>query len=155
MDAVLRALSIYVALLLIFRITGNRTLAKMNAFDLVLLLIIGEAASQGLIGDDFSVTNALLVISTLICVELAFTFIKQRSKRAERWIDDQPAVILRDGEPLKEATDALHVDLDDILEAARKTQGITDKADIALAVLERDGQISIIPRRRREDRGLT
>lgn len=148
MDAVLRALSIYVVLLLIFRVTGNRTLAKMNAFDLALLLIIGEAASQGLIGDDFSVTNALLVIATLICAELGFTWLKQRSKRAERWIDDHPVVILRDGQPLADKLDALHVDMDDILEAARKNHGLMDASDIRMAILERDGEISIIPRRR-------
>lgn len=147
MDAVLRALSIYVALLLIFRITGNRTLARMNGFDLVLLLIIGEAASQGLIGDDFSVTNALLVICTLICAELGLAYVKQRWKKAERWIDDHPVVILRDGKLLEAGLDALHVDMDDILEAARKSHGLLEASAIRMAVLERDGQISIIPRR--------
>lgn len=147
MDAVLRALAIYLALMLIFRITGHRTLARMNAFDMALLLIIGEAASQGLIGDDFSVTNALLVIATLVCAELGFMYIKQRSKKAERWIDDHPVVILRDGQPLSDRLQTLHVDMDDILEAARKSHGLLEATDIRMAILERDGEISIIPRR--------
>jgi uncharacterized membrane protein YcaP (DUF421 family) len=145
MESVLRALVVYAALLLIFRVTGNRALAKMNSFDLVLLLIIGEAASQGLIGEDFSIINALLVIATLVCVELGLTMVKHRFPTAEKLIDDVPAVILRDGKPDQACMDRLRLDVGDILEAARKTRGLCELADIRLAVLERDGQISIIP----------
>lgn len=59
MDAVLRAAVIYGVLLLLIRITGRRTLSEMSPFDFVLLLIIGESTQQALLGQDYSMTNAV------------------------------------------------------------------------------------------------
>jgi len=77
MDSILRAAGMYVALMLLFRVAGRRSLADLTTFDFVLLLIIGEATQQALLGDDFSFTNATLVIATLIVLDvglsLAFT----------------------------------------------------------------------------------
>lgn len=66
MDAVLRAMVIYFFLLLVFRVAGRRILSEVTTFDFVLLLIVAEATQQGLLGDDFSITNAFLIILTLI-----------------------------------------------------------------------------------------
>lgn len=78
MDAVLRAVAVYGFLLVIMRLSGKRTLAQVTAFDLVLLLIIGEATQQALLGDDFSVTNAFVVITTLIVCDIGMSLVKQR-----------------------------------------------------------------------------
>ncbi|HEX9787043.1 MAG TPA: hypothetical protein VGB09_03410, partial [Candidatus Binatia bacterium] len=80
MDAILRAAVIYSFLLVIFRIAGERTLASLTTFDFVLLLIIAEATQQGLIGDDFSVTKALLLVTTLIGLDVGFSIVKDRSR---------------------------------------------------------------------------
>ena len=64
MDSVLRAAAIYLVLMVLFKIAGRRSLAELTTFDLVLLMVIGEATQQALLGDDFSLTNALLVIAT-------------------------------------------------------------------------------------------
>jgi uncharacterized membrane protein YcaP (DUF421 family) len=145
METVIRAAAIYLFLLLVFRLSGKRVLSKMTPFDLVLLLIVGEAASQGLIGDDYSISNAMLLIGTLVLIELALAVLKQRSKRAERIIDDMPLILVKDGKPLRERMDKERVDVSDVLEAARKTRGLAELGDIHLAVLERDGSLSIIP----------
>ena len=76
MDAVLRAGSIYFILLLIFRISGKRTLSQITTFDFVLLLIVGEATQQGLLGDDFSVTNAILLVLTLVGIDVVLSEVK-------------------------------------------------------------------------------
>jgi uncharacterized membrane protein YcaP (DUF421 family) len=76
MDAVLRAMAVYLFLLLVMRVSGKRTLTQITTFDFVLLLIIGEATQQGLIGDDFSVTKALLLITSLIGLDIAMSLIK-------------------------------------------------------------------------------
>ncbi|MGH8473021.1 MAG: DUF421 domain-containing protein, partial [Gammaproteobacteria bacterium] len=83
MDAVLRATAVYFFLLLVFRIAGRRMLSEMTTFDFVVVLIVAEATQQGLLGNDFSVTNAFLVIITLIGIELALTALKRRSERIE------------------------------------------------------------------------
>lgn len=146
MDSVLRAASVYVFLLVLFRIAGKRTLSEMTTFDFVLLLIVAEATQQGLLGDDFSLTNAGLVITTLLGLDVAASLVKQRSKRFDRLMDGVPVVLVDDGRLLTEHMDRNRVALDDILAAARSSQGVGRLDDIRYAVLERSGGISIIPR---------
>ena len=146
METVLRAAAIYLFLMIVFRISGKRALAEMNAFDLVLLLIIGESVSQGMMGDDFSITTALVLVTTLVVMEIVFAFIKQKSKVAEIWLDDAPLVVVEDGKPLRERMDRARVDEEDVLEAARSTHGLESMQQIKYAVLERGGSISVIPK---------
>jgi len=147
METVLRGVAIYVVLLVVFRIAGKRTLSQATTFDFVLLLIIGEATQQALLGEDFSVTNAILIIITLIGVDIALAKLKGRSATLEQLIDGVPLVIVEDGRPLKDRMDKARVDEDDVLTAARETQGLERMEQIKYAVLERSGGISIIPRR--------
>ena len=84
MDLVIRGLAVYLFLLLIFRISGKRSLRNATTFDFVLLLIIAEATQQGLIGDDFSVTKALLVITTLIGLDIGLSLLKDRWQSLQR-----------------------------------------------------------------------
>lgn len=91
MDTVLRGLAIYVFLLLVFRVAGKRTLAQVTTFDFVLLIIIAEATQQGLLGEDFSVTNALLLIVTLVTADILLALWKQRSKRVDRIMEGTAA----------------------------------------------------------------
>ena len=76
MDAVLRATAMYLLLLTVFRVSGRRMLAELTTFDFVLLLIIGEATQQALLGEDFSFINAMLVIVTLVTLEIVLSLLK-------------------------------------------------------------------------------
>lgn len=146
MDSVLRAAAVYLALLLLFRIVGKRTLAETGAFDFVLLLIIAEATQQAMIDDDNSMTNAFLIIVTLLTLNVGFSLLKQRSPVVDRLIDDVPVLIVVDGTPLKDRMDRARVDERDVLQAARETQGLARLDQIRYAVLERDGAISVVPK---------
>ncbi|MDP9372336.1 MAG: DUF421 domain-containing protein [Chloroflexota bacterium] len=146
MDSVLRSAAIYVFLLVIFRIAGRRTLSEMTSFDFVLLLIVSEATQQGLLGNDFSLTNAFLVILTLIGLDVTLSLWKQRSPRVEKLLDGVPMVIVEDGRPLKDRMDKARIDEEDILTAARELQGLARMDQIQYAVLERSGGISVIPK---------
>jgi uncharacterized membrane protein YcaP (DUF421 family) len=146
MDAVLRGAAIYLFLLLIFRIAGKRSLSQITTFDFVLLLIIAEATQQGLLGNDFSVTNAVLVIVTLVGLDIGLSLWKERSKTMEQLIDGVPLVIIEDGRPLKDRMSKARVDEGDILTAARELQGLERLDQIKYAVLERSGGISVIPK---------
>lgn len=146
MDTVLRALAIYIFLLLIFRISGKRSLAQITTFDFVLLLVIGEATQQALVGNDFSLVNAMLAIVTLIGIDVGLSVIKERWKSVEKVVDDMPLIIVENGQTLKERMDKERVDEEDVLAAARQSHGLETIAQIKYAVLERNGGISIIPR---------
>lgn len=145
MDAVLRALVIYLVILVIFRASGKRTLAQITTFDFVLLLIVGEATQQGLLGDDFSVTNAILVVTTLVGVDVGLSFVKEKAPRMARAIDSMPVVVLKDGEIIQQRMKRARIDEEDILAAGRQSHGIERLDQIKYAVLEQGGSISVIP----------
>lgn len=82
MESVLRAAAMYVGLLIIMRIAGKRSLAQITTFDFVLLLIISEATQNAMLGQDFSLTNAFIVIITLVTLDIGLSLLKRRSKNS-------------------------------------------------------------------------
>jgi uncharacterized membrane protein YcaP (DUF421 family) len=148
METILRTLAVYGFLLVIFRLAGKRAMADTDTFDFVVLLIISEATQQALVGDDYSLTTAFLVFTTLIGCGLLLAVIKQRSSGAARILDGLPVVIIDDGKLLHDRMAKLHVDEQDVLEAGRCQEGIGTIEEIRYAVLERNGQISVVPHKK-------
>jgi uncharacterized membrane protein YcaP (DUF421 family) len=146
MDSVLRAASVYLILMVILRVAGKRTLAQVTVFDFILLLIIGEATQQALLGDDFSIINAAIVIATLVLLDIALSVLKQRSKRLDRIIDDAPVVIVDNGKLLWDRMNKARIDEQEVLVAARELHGLERLDQVKYAVLERHGGISIVPK---------
>ena len=147
MDSVLRAAIIYIALMIIMRLAGKRSLAQITTFDFVLLLIIGEATQQALLGQDYSITNAILVVITLVTLDIGLSWVKRHSRMLDKILDDVPLIIVEDGVALKDRMDKARVDEEDVLSAARHLQGLERLDQIRYAVLERSGGISIVPKR--------
>jgi uncharacterized membrane protein YcaP (DUF421 family) len=145
-DSVLRAAVVYLILLVLFRLVGKRTLAEVGAFDFVLLLIIAEATQQAMIDDDNSMTNAFLVILTLVVLNVGFSLVKQRWPLVDRMVDDVPILIVADGHLIRERMDKARIDERDVLQAARQLQGVERLDQIKYAVLERSGGISVVPK---------
>lgn len=145
MESVLRAAAIYAFLLVLFRITGRRALSEITTFDFVLLLVIGEATQQALLGDDFSVINAFVVIATLVLIDILLSLFKERSPKVGRFLDGVPLIVVEYGRPLTERLRKARLTEEDILEAARQSQGLERLEQIRFAVLEKNGQISVIP----------
>jgi uncharacterized membrane protein YcaP (DUF421 family) len=145
MDTVVRAVAVYVFLFIVFRLAGKRSLTDITTFDFVLLLIIAETTQQALIGDDFSLVTAMLLISTLFLIEIGLTLLKQRVPRVDRFIEGEPVLLVENGRPLEERMQLERVDVDDILEAARRWRGLERIDQIKFAVLERDGNITVVP----------
>lgn len=146
MDSVLRAAMMYLALVLLFKIAGRRSLADITTFDFVLLMIIGEATQQALLGDDFSLTNSLMVIVTLIAIDVGLSLLKQRSSWVSQLIDGGPTVIVENGRILQGRMRHARLVEEDIMEAARSSQGIETLEQIKFAIIERNGKISVIPK---------
>ena len=149
METVIRALVIYLFLMLVFRIAGQRSIAKITTFDFVLLLVIGEATQNALLGQDYSMTSAFIAILTLVGLDIVLSLVKRRWKWADRVLDSTPVVIVDDGKPLRDRMAKERVDESEIMTAARETHGLARMEDIRYAVLERNGAISIVPRSRR------
>jgi uncharacterized membrane protein YcaP (DUF421 family) len=148
MDAVWRGAAIYLFLLIVFRIAGNRSLSQATTFDFVLLLIVSETTQQALLGEDFSVTGACLLIITLCVLDQLFAWLKSQSKLADKLIDGLPILIVENGKPMAAPMRREHVDEEDVLQAARQHQGLERLDQIKYAVLERNGGISVVPMER-------
>jgi uncharacterized membrane protein YcaP (DUF421 family) len=145
-DTVIRAAVIYLVLLIVFRISGKRSLAQVTTFDFILLLIIAETIQQALLGGDDSLANAFLLILTLVGIDIALSLIKDKSQTLEKLLDDVPLVLVEDGKPLQERLKKSRVDESEILTSARMNQGLESMDQIKYAVLERSGGISVIPK---------
>ena len=146
METVIRAAVTYLLMLLIFRVSGKRSLAQITAFDFVLLLIISESIQGALTDNDNSLTNGILVVLTLMGLDIGFSYLKQKVRFLDRWMDDMPLVLVEDGRPLMDRMQKVRVDVDDVLAAGRELQGLERLDQIKYAVLERSGGISIIPK---------
>jgi uncharacterized membrane protein YcaP (DUF421 family) len=147
MDSVFRAFAVYILLLVIFRLAGSRTLAEITTFDFVLVLIISEAVQQAMIDDDNSMMNAFLIVITLVGTNVLMSLLKQRSSRIERILDGTSLVLIEKGKLHSDRLQRERVDEADVLEAARELQGISTLDDIDYAVLEKNGHVTVIPKR--------
>ena len=147
MESVIRGVIVYVFLLIVFRLAGKRTLAQASNFELVLLLIISETTQQAMVDNDHSLTNSFLLILTLMGCTVTLSCLKERFPKLEQWIDDAPLIVVENGQLHKDRMLKERVDEEDILSAAREHQGLEKMDDIKYAILERDGHITIVPKR--------
>lgn len=145
MDNVLRAVGMYILLMIVLKIAGRRTLLEMTSFDFILLLIISEATQQALLGNDFSFTGAAITIITLIAMDILFGKIKEWFPKVELFIDGSPIILVEHGRPLSKRMRKAGITLDDVLSSARITQGLERMEQIKFAILEKNGKIAIIP----------
>lgn len=146
MDSVIRVVVMYVFLLLVFRLTGKRTLGEATPFDLLMLLVISETTQQAMVDDDHSMTHAFVLILTFVVINLGLSILKQKSHKAERVLEGVPVVIVEHGRLLKDRADKERVDEEDVMEAARLSHGLERLDQVKYAVLERDGKIAIVPK---------
>ena len=144
-SSVLRAAILYLFVLAVVRLGGKRTLGELTAFDLVVLLIMSEAIQPALVADDTRMTSTMLIVLTFVGIDALLGFVKFKSQRASRLLDDIPSILVRDGVVNEEAMTMSHVDKDDIMEAARRRLGLESFDQIRFAILERTGGISVIP----------
>lgn len=145
MNPVFRGIVIYLLVLLLFRIMGKRSLSEATTFDVVLLLIISEVTQQALLGRDYSLTGAFILIVSLVGMDLVFTLVKQQSSFFGKVTESIPLVIVNEGKPLTKRMRKCHVSEDDVMEAARTNFGLEKMNEIKYAILEKGGAITIVP----------
>ena len=145
MEIVLRATAIYFFLWALTRGLGKRELAEMTAFELVLLMVMGDLIQQGVTQEDTSVTGAILAVGTIGLWILAFSYLSYRFRPARNLIEGVPVVVVQDGVPVEPALRLERVTLAELLESARN-QGIDNLRDVRLGILEPSGRFSFLKR---------
>ena len=101
MDIALRAITLYVFVLLVSRVIGRRELSSLSPFDLILLIVLGDAIQQGLTQDDYSVTGALIAVSTIASLQVFTSYLSFRSQRARKVLEGLPIVVRKPASRIK------------------------------------------------------
>ena len=146
MDLVIRATVVFFFIFLVCRIAGKRELGSLEPFDLILLIVMGDLVQQGITQNDYSVTGALLVISTITLLTVLVSYLNFRFKPLRSVLEGEPLVIVADGEPIERNLRRERMTIEEVLAEARQ-QEHDSLEDIRWAVLETDGRISFIPKR--------
>ena len=133
----------YAALVAILRISGKRTLTKLNAFDLLVTVALGSTLATVLLSKDVALAEGVLALGLLVLLQFAITWTSVRLPWFKRLIKRKPTLLVHRGEFLDGAMRAQRVTRDEVL-AALRSQGVSDAADVAAVVLETDGSLSVI-----------
>lgn len=133
----------YAALVLLLRISGKRTLTKLNAFDLVVTVALGSTLATILLSKSVALAEGVLAIALLISLQYGITWLSVRSPRFQSLIKDTPTLLLHRGTFLDDAMRRQRVTREEVLAAVRAA-GAEQIGDIAAVVLETDGSISVL-----------
>lgn len=139
----------YAGLIVLLRLSGKRTLAKMNAFDLVVTVALGSTLATVVLSKDIALADGIVALGTLILLQFVVTWLSVRSKTVRRAVRGEPTMLLYRGEYLRDAMCSQRVTESEVQQAAR-SRGIADLTDQAV-VLETDGSFSVLPAPERPD----
>lgn len=134
----------YTALVLLLRVSGKRTLTKMNAFDLVVTVALGSTLATVLLSKSVALAEGVLALTLLIVLQYAITWLSVRSPRFQALIKAQPAMLVYRGEFLPVALMDQRVTREEVM-AVLRAQGRSDLGDVLAVVLETDGSFSVLP----------
>lgn len=133
----------YAALVLMLRISGKRTLTKLNAFDLVVTVALGSTLATVLLSKSVALAEGLLALALLIFLQYAVAWLSVRSPRFQGLMKAEPSLLLHRGCFLEGAMQAERITREEIL-AALRASGAAEPRDVAAVVLETDGTLSVI-----------
>lgn len=143
MDLVLRAIFLYFFVFAITRVIGRRELSQLAPFDIILLIVAGDAIQQGLTQDDYSVTGAVLVVGTFAILQLLTSYASFRIQRLRPILEGEPIVIIQNGKILDRNLRRERLTEEEVAEEARQQQ-IGSLDQVEWAVLENSGKISFL-----------
>lgn len=143
MDIVIRAAVIFFFLYLLMRMLGRRELGSMEPFDVILLVVIGDLVQQGVTQSDYSVTGALLAISTIALLTVLVSWTSFRVPKLRPVLEGEPIVLVEDGEVVAKSLRRQRLTVEEVEQEARLEQ-ITSLEDVRWAILETNGEISFV-----------
>jgi len=139
----MRTAAIYLFLWIVTRVIGKKELAELSAFELVLIVTIGDLVQQGVTQEDMSVTGAMLAVGTIALLVVGTSYVGFRWKGPKRLIEGVPVIVVDDGALVPNVLEVERLDEEEVLSSARE-QGIADVRDIRFGVLEPDGTFSFV-----------
>lgn len=159
MQIVVRATVMFAFIFIVMRSMGRKELAELSAFELILMIVMGDLIQQGVTQQDNSLTGAITAISTFVVWMLLMSYLSYKSKRARSIIEGRPVIVIHNGQPQEKILKYERLSVDELEDAARE-QGIGDLGDVQVGVLESDGSFSFIrfdgrpPARQPERKGI-
>jgi uncharacterized membrane protein YcaP (DUF421 family) len=144
MDLVLRAAAVFTLIFIVTRLIGKRELGSLEPFDLILLVVMGDLVQQGVTQDDYSVTGAFIVIATMALMTVGTSYLSFRFRPLRRIMEGEPVVLIENGRPIERNLRRERLTVEELEEKARLEQ-VESLDKVRLAVLETNGDISIIP----------
>jgi uncharacterized membrane protein YcaP (DUF421 family) len=133
----------YITLVFFLRISGKRTLSKMDPFDFVITTALGSALAQVVLSKDVALVRGLLGFAVIVGLQYAVTVLSKRSVAVRHLIKDEPALLFYEGEFLRATMKREHVPEIEILAAARE-HGFAAMEDVLAVVLEADSDLSVL-----------
>jgi uncharacterized membrane protein YcaP (DUF421 family) len=143
MDLVVRALVVFTLILIITRAIGRRELNTLAPFDLIMLVVMGDLVQQGVTQSDYSLSGVIIVLSTLAIFTIVTSFASYKVPRLRRALEGEPIVLIEHGKLLERNLRRERLTPDEVATEARLHQ-IADLSTVRFAVLETNGQISLI-----------
>ena len=143
MDLVVRAVAVFFFVLVLTRVIGRRELSQLAPFDLILLIILGDALQQGLTQDDYSVTGAIIIVGTFAVLQVLMSWLGYRFPPLRPVLEGEPLIIVQDGKPIEKNLKRERLTLDEVMESARLHE-IGSMDEVEWAVIERNGEISFL-----------
>src|SRR5690348_7401203 len=119
MDLVLRAVAVFVFVVILTRVIGRRELASLAPIDLILLIILGDALQQGLTQDDYSVTGSVLVVGTLAVLQVFVSWVTYRFPFTRTVLEGEPLIVVQDGKPIERNLKRERLTVEEVAESAR------------------------------------
>ena len=143
MDIFLRTAGIYLFIILALRLFGKKELAQLSIIDLVFILLISDSVQNAMVGPDTSLLGGLIAAGTLFVLNFLLKFISYRSKSVSRLLQGEPVLLIHEGKVIPENLARQKISMEE-LRAALREHGVADETGADLAILETDGNISIL-----------
>ena len=143
-ELVCRAVIVYVALLILLRLSGKHTVGELSIFDLIVVIVLGSAVRTALVGNDKSVLGGLLVVAVLLLLDFISSFLTARSRKVEHILDGKPVLVARNGVVFHDVLKRCNVPAGSFEGVLRKHSLTTEQ--IGQAILETSGSITICKR---------
>ncbi len=149
MAIVLHSALVFFLVWIVVRVVGKREMSQLSAFDFVILVVMGDLVAETVVGEDTSITGAVISVATFALLTVFLSWLSFRFSSARRLLEGRATLLIKDGELLEEAMTIERLDITDLHEAARK-QGFSDLDDVAWAVIEQDGSFSFFGKDKNE-----
>jgi uncharacterized membrane protein YcaP (DUF421 family) len=143
LEIVGRSVVVYLFIVIAIRIAGKKELAQLSVIDLVFILLISNAVQNAMVGSDSSLVGGIVAAATLFIVNIILKFVTFKFKKANALLEGEPVLLIHNGKLVEKNLQKEKIPIDEI-EAAVREHGVDKIKDVNLAVLEIDGNISII-----------